>query len=84
MNPSMVKASSLAIVAILLRRAYNISHLKDSEAQPGKVFRIAVKRTFDIAKASGYRGYFSVELEGEGDPYVETTKLIELGLKCQA
>ena len=42
-----------------------------------------MKRTFDIAKASGYRG-FSVEFEGEGDPYVETAKLIEPGLKCLA
>jgi sugar phosphate isomerase/epimerase len=71
-------------VAAMFRRAYNISHLKDSEAQPGKVFRVDVKRTFDIAKASGYKGYFSVEFEGEGDPYVETAKLIEIALKSLA
>lgn len=68
-------------VTAMFRRAYHIAHLKDSEVTPGKVFRIDLGRMFGIAKASGYKGYFSVEFEGEGDPYVEIGRLIEAGLK---
>src|SRR5260370_466344 len=64
-------------VTAMFRRAYNISHLKDSEVERGKVFRVDLGRTLAIAKASGYKGYFSVEWEGEGDAYVETGRLIE-------
>lgn len=71
-------------VTAMFRRAYNISHLKDSEVERDKVFRVDLKRTFDIAKAAGYRGYFSVEFEGEGDPYVETGRLIEESLRILA
>ncbi len=62
-------------------RAYNICHLKDSEVDHGKVVRIDLARTFAIAKTSGYKGYFSVEFEGEGDPMVGTGKLVEQALK---
>jgi sugar phosphate isomerase/epimerase len=62
-------------------RAYNICHLKDSEVDHGKVVRIDLARTFAIAKTSGYKGYFSVEFEGEGDPIVGTGKLVEQALK---
>jgi sugar phosphate isomerase/epimerase len=68
----------------LFRRAYNICHLKDSEVDGGKVVRIDVARTFAIAKASGYKGYFSVEFEGEGDPIVGTEKLVEQALQYLA
>jgi sugar phosphate isomerase/epimerase len=71
-------------VTAMFRRAYNISHLKDSEVERAKVFRVDLKRTFDIAKAAGYKGYFSVEFEGEGDPYVETGRLIEESLRLLA
>jgi sugar phosphate isomerase/epimerase len=68
----------------MFARAYNISHLKDSELENGKVFRIDLARTFEIAKAAGYKGYFSVEFEGEGDPVTGTEKLITATLKCLA
>lgn len=71
-------------VAAMFRRAYNISHLKDSEVDRNKVFRIDLQRTFAIAKASGYKGYFSVEFEGQGDPYIETGRLIEESLRYLA
>jgi sugar phosphate isomerase/epimerase len=57
--------------------AYNISHVKDSEVDQGKVFRTDPAKIFAIAREAGYRGYFSIEFEGEGDPYTGTQKLID-------
>jgi len=68
-------------VKAMFARAYNISHLKDSEVEKDKVFRIDLARTFEIAKAAGYKGYFSVEFEGEGDAVEGTEKLITAALK---
>jgi hypothetical protein len=62
--------------------AYNICHVKDSEVgEAGKVFRVDLKRSFDILKASGYRGYCSMEWEGGGDPYLGTKSLIAASLE---
>lgn len=71
-------------VAAMFRRAYNIAHVKDCEVERGKVFRVDLERTFAIAKAAGYKGYFSIEFEGEGDPYAGTQKLIDASLKSLA
>jgi sugar phosphate isomerase/epimerase len=71
-------------VAEMFRRAYNICHMKDSEVDGGKVVRIDVERTFGIAKAAGYKGYFSIEFEGEGEPIAGVQKLIEQSLKYLA
>ena len=68
-------------VTAMFRRAYNISHMKDCEVDRGKVYRVDPERTFAIAKAAGYKGYFSIEFEGEGDPYEGTQKLIDASLK---
>ncbi len=68
-------------VEAMFRRAYNISHVKDSEVDNGKVFRVSLAKTFAIAKSAGYRGYFSMEFEGQGEPYEGTRKLIEESLK---
>lgn len=68
-------------VEAMFRHAYNISHVKDSEVDNGKVFRVSMAKTFAIAKAAGYRGYFSMEFEGQGEPYEGTRKLIEESLK---
>ena len=65
----------------MFRHAYNISHVKDSEVDNGKVFRVSMAKTFGIARAMGYRGYFSMEFEGEGEPYEGTRKLIEESMK---
>ena len=65
----------------MFRHAYNISHVKDSEVDNGKIFRVSMAKTFGIAKAAGYRGYFSMEFEGEGEPYEGTRKLIEESLR---
>lgn len=71
-------------VAAMFRRAYNICHVKDSEVSDGKVYRVDMGRTFAIAKAAGYRGYFSMEWEGQGGPYEGTRMLIEESVKYLA
>ena len=68
-------------VTAMFQRSYNIAHLKDSEVDNGKVYRVDVGRTFAIAKASGFKGYYSAEFEGEGDAYVGVAKLIDAGIK---
>ena len=70
-----------ASVTAMFHHAYNISHVKDSEVDNGKVFRVDVGKTFAIAKQAGYRGNFSMEWEGEGGPYEGTQKLIDASLK---
>ncbi len=65
----------------LFKHAFNISHVKDMETDEGKVYRVDVDRIFAIAKAAGYRGYFSMEWEGTGDPYEGTKRLIEQSFK---
>jgi sugar phosphate isomerase/epimerase len=72
-------------LAALFKHAYSISHVKDSEVGGGgKLFTVDVAKCFEIAKASGYRGYFSMEWEGRGEPYAGTQKLIDLSLKYLA
>ncbi|MBV9226975.1 MAG: sugar phosphate isomerase/epimerase [Acidobacteriaceae bacterium] len=66
---------------MLFPLAFNISHVKDREVDNGKSYRVDLSQIFAIAKKSGYKGYFSMEWEGEGDPYTETGKLIEASLR---
>jgi len=62
--------------------AYNICHVKDSEAgDDGKVVRVDLNKTFAILKASHYRGYCSMEWEGAGSPYDGTRLLIKSSLE---
>jgi sugar phosphate isomerase/epimerase len=66
----------------MFARAYNISHVKDGEADDnGKILNIDIKKTFEIAKAANYRGFYSMEYDAPGDPYPPTKKLIELTLQ---
>ncbi len=72
-------------MAAMYPLAYNVSHVKDSEVgDHGKVYTVDVAKCFAIAKSSGYRGYYSMEWEGAGEPYAGTQKLIELSLKYLA
>jgi sugar phosphate isomerase/epimerase len=64
-------------VTAMFQRAYNVSHVKDAEVDGGKLYRVDLARTFAIARESGYRGWFSIEWEGEGDVWVENARLIE-------
>jgi sugar phosphate isomerase/epimerase len=65
----------------MFSRAYNISHVKDSEMDGETLYRVNVSKCFDIAKAARYKGYFSMEWEGRGEPFGGTQKLIELSLR---
>ncbi len=68
-------------VTAMFKHACNICHVKDSESEGGKVFRVDLAKTFGILKAAGYRGYCSMEFEGQGDPYEGTEKLIDATVK---
>lgn len=69
----------------MFKHAYGISHVKDSEGSgKDKFVTVDVAKCFEIAKAAGYRGYFSMEWEGDGEPYAGTQKLIDLSLKYLA
>jgi sugar phosphate isomerase/epimerase len=70
-------------IAAMFRHAYNISHAKFGETiSHNKFAAVDVKKTLGIAKAAGYRGYFSMEWEGPGqDPFAGTASLIEECLK---
>jgi sugar phosphate isomerase/epimerase len=69
-------------VAAMFHHAYNICHVKDSEVgEQGKVFRVDLKKTFEILKASRYKGYCSMEWEGPESPYDGTKKLIAASLE---
>ena len=68
-------------LAALFPHAYNISHVKDVEIVGGKPLTVDVDRIFGIAKAAGYKGFFSMETEGSLDPYVGSRKLIAAALK---
>jgi sugar phosphate isomerase/epimerase len=68
-------------LASLFPHAYNISHVKDVEIVGGKSLTVDVDRIFGIAKAAGYKGFFSMETEGSLDPYVGSSKLIASALK---
>jgi sugar phosphate isomerase/epimerase len=66
----------------MFKHAYNISHMKDSEVgDKGKLYTVDVAKCFEIAKAAGYRGYFSMEWEGQGEPMGGVQKLIAESLK---
>jgi sugar phosphate isomerase/epimerase len=64
-------------------KAYNISHVKETEVGDGKdkIAHVDLPRTFGIAKKHSYKGYFSMEWDSPGDPYGGTAGLIEKTLK---
>jgi sugar phosphate isomerase/epimerase len=61
----------------MFQHAYNICHVKSGEAGDGKQYTIDVKRSFEILKSSGYKGYCSMEYDAPGDPYPVTAELIK-------
>lgn len=62
----------------MFQHAYGICHVKDGETNDrGEYIHIDMKKSFDILKASGYKGYCSMEYDAPGDPYAPTAKWIE-------
>ena len=68
-------------VEAMFQHACNISHAKELETDAGKQYRVDVAKTYAIAERAGYKGYFSIEWDSDGDPYAGTQHLIELSLK---
>ncbi|HEV2500115.1 MAG TPA: sugar phosphate isomerase/epimerase family protein [Terriglobia bacterium] len=70
-------------VAKMFQHAFNMAHVKDTVAgDDGKLYKIDLAKMFAIAKASGYRGYFSMEWEDSaGDPFYGTERLIRESLR---
>ncbi len=68
-------------VRALFAHAYGICHVKDSEQDGKKMFHVDLAKTFEIARAAGYRGYFSMEYDAEGDPVQPTLGLIAASLR---
>jgi sugar phosphate isomerase/epimerase len=68
----------------MFAHAFNMSHVKeDLRDEKGKEYHVDLPKVFAIAKASGYRGYFSMESENEGgDPWEGTQQLVNHTLKC--
>ena len=69
-------------LAALFKYAYNISHVKDSESDRGKLYSVDMNDIFEIAKRAHYRGFFSMEFEGTGDPYQGSASLIRRSLEA--
>ncbi len=69
-------------IKAMFDHAYGICHVKDGDfEQNGKDYPIDLAKTFGILKASGYRGYCSIEYSGSGDPHEPTKKLIAESVK---
>ena len=70
-------------VAAMLKHAYGVCHIKDVEvADNGKTYDVNLPRMFELAKASGFQGYYMMEWDGgPGDPYSGTRRLAEETLK---
>jgi sugar phosphate isomerase/epimerase len=65
-------------VESMFRHAYCICHVKDGEVPDhGKAFTVDLAKTFRILKSSGFRGYCSMEFDGQADPNEPTAKLVE-------
>jgi sugar phosphate isomerase/epimerase len=73
-------------VAAMLKHAYGVCHVKDVVvAENGKTYDVNLPRMFELAKASGFKGYYMMEWDGgPGDPYSGTRRLVEETLKCLA
>jgi len=81
MNPSGDAEQNYKAVAAMFKHVFNMSHVKSAYAADGKVYKVDLARLFDIAKQAGYRGYFSMEADMPGDPFVNTAKTAEETLK---
>jgi sugar phosphate isomerase/epimerase len=65
-------------VGAMLAHAFSMCHVKDTvQGDDGKRSQVDLANAFELAKKSGYRGYFSMEYETEpGDPIAGTKQLI--------
>jgi sugar phosphate isomerase/epimerase len=72
-------------VTAMFHHAYCICHVKDGETpEHGKPFTVDLAKTFGILKSAGYRGYCSIEFDGQADPHEPTARLVEATLRYLA
>jgi sugar phosphate isomerase/epimerase len=72
-------------VAAMLKHAFNMCHVKNAVQLDGKTYHVDLKKMFELARQSSYRGYFSMEFDTNGgDPFAGTTKLVEETLQYLA
>ncbi|HWZ30138.1 MAG TPA: TIM barrel protein [Bryobacteraceae bacterium] len=64
-------------VAALFQHAWGICHVKDSEQDGQKMHQVNLTRLLAISKQAGFRGYYSIEYDAEGDPFQPTGSLIQ-------
>jgi sugar phosphate isomerase/epimerase len=70
-------------LAKMFAHAYGICHVKAMEEDgKGDLVHVDLDRAFSILRASGFRGYCSMEFDSPGDPYAGTRALIEQSLKA--
>jgi len=82
MNPSGDAELNYKGVTAMFRHVFNMAHVKTAfAAENGKVYEVDLARLFGIAKKAGYRGYFSMEADMPGDPFVNTQKLVDATMR---
>ena len=66
-------------VEAMFKHVFNMAHVKDEViSSKGAIYKIDLAKDFGIAKAAGYRGYFSMEWETQaGDPFEGTRRLVK-------
>src|SRR5713226_1201652 len=69
-------------VTAMFRHVFNMCHVKEMiRDEGGRIYTVDLGRLFTIAKDTGYRGYFSMEADMPGDPFVNTQKLVDATLR---
>ncbi len=64
----------------MFAHAWNIAHVKDAELVHDKRKTASLAELFGVAKASGYRGYYSIESDSDAEPLFDTRHLIAQSL----
>jgi sugar phosphate isomerase/epimerase len=85
MRPGGDAEQNYKAVAGMFKRSFNMCHVKQAFADAGTTYKVDLARLFSIARESGYRGYFSMEVDSTlADPYESTAQLIRQTLQFLA
>ena len=68
---------NMQAVQRMFAHAWNIAHVKDAKMIRGKRETVSLSGLFGVAKATRYRGYYSMESDSDADPVIDTKHLIE-------
>lgn len=75
-------AYALSQLKMLAPYASNICHSKDGIADDGKFYPDDFKASMKVMQDSGFKGIYSLEFEGLGDPIAGVRKLMEQTEEC--